>query len=123
MNQTTTTEIVLNPGTDGLKAERIQFAPTVPAGSRLKAERIQLALRDLPGWHVVRGAIVRTYVAEDARQASRILQHVIEIGTSGGELPGILVDAGRVTFVLPTFQTGWIAEPDLALARALEVLG
>ncbi|HYH44565.1 MAG TPA: 4a-hydroxytetrahydrobiopterin dehydratase [Thermoanaerobaculia bacterium] len=108
------------PGSTGLKAERIQLAP--PAETKLKAERIQLALRDLPGWRLQRsaGRITRTLDVADTQQAARLLRHVADLGQAGWEMPEVHLGGGEVTFSLPTVDGGWIEEPHFDLAKALD---
>ncbi len=111
-----------SPGATNLKAERVQLdSPAAP--SRLKAERIQLALRDLPGWRLQRGVnrIQRTYEMPDAQQVARLLQYVAELGYGGGTMPEIDVRGGEVTFRLAISSTGLIDEPLFDLAKALDV--
>jgi len=109
------------PGTAGLKAERIQSAAV--GESRLKAERIQIALRDLPGWRLQRGArqIARTFEISDAREMARVLQYVADMGHSGRQMPDVNVQRGAVTFTLPTVAGGWLETDVFELAKNLEV--
>ena len=110
---------------DGLKAERIQEATIGASGeSRLKAERIQLALRDLPGWHLHRNArqIARAVEAADAREVARLLRFVADLGQAGGHLPDVTVRGGVVTFALPTEGGGaYVTKACFELAQALEI--
>jgi pterin-4a-carbinolamine dehydratase len=106
------------PGASGLKAERIQEALAAAASPRLKAERIQLALRDLPGWTLQRGGIARTFDLADSRETSRMLQYVAELGFDG-DMPEVHVRRGKVTFVLPTVDQGWLEEPLFEMAKSL----
>ncbi len=110
------------PGQTGLKAERIQLS--APVGeTRLKAERIQLVLRDLPGWRLERGAtrLERTFEPGDARQVSRLLQYVAELGYNAGSLPDLSVRGGRITLSLQTVDGGWIDQQSFEMAQAMEV--
>ncbi len=113
-----------DPSPAGLKAERIQEVATGqeanPGGTRLKAERIQLALRDLPGWTIQRGGIVRTFELADNREVSRLLQPVAALAPDG-ELPELYVRRGRVTFLLPTDDDGYLEEPLFEMAKSLTV--
>lgn len=115
------------PDPDGLKAERIQEALAAAGAdgeSRLKAERIQIALRDLPGWRLQRGArqIARTFELPDAHQVARLLRYVADLGDSGGTMPDVTVRGGEVTFALPTVASGvYLMEPAFELAKALEI--
>jgi pterin-4a-carbinolamine dehydratase len=127
MNDTTNTpqQAVPGPGETRLKAERVQGAP--PAfddGQRLKAERIQLALRDLPGWRLARNArvISRTVEVASLEEAARLLLSVAELAFAGWSLPLLQVSAGRVTFTLPTVSGSWLEEHHFELAKALNAL-
>jgi pterin-4a-carbinolamine dehydratase len=125
MNPNAHTPSSLEVPSPGLKAERVQSAPTADGGSRLKAERVQLVLRDLPDWHFRRGArrLARTYEMADTQQAARLLQSVAELGFAGGDLPEIAVRNGQVTFRLPTLGGSWIEASQFEMAKALEVRG
>jgi pterin-4a-carbinolamine dehydratase len=120
VNTPSTQQALDTPGA-ALKAERIQLEPV--GQTRLKAERIQLVLRDLPGWRLQRGVnrIQRTYELSDSHQVSRLLQYVAELGYGGGNMPEIEVRGGEVTFRLPISRTGMIDEPLFDLAKALDV--
>jgi pterin-4a-carbinolamine dehydratase len=125
-NGSTLTETALarieDPGSIGLKAERIQLA--APLGDfRLKAERIQLALRDLPGWRIERGArfISRTFEPGSVRETVRFLQYVAELGHAGDLLPDVAVQAGRITVMVPTVDGNWLEPHHFELAKAFEV--
>jgi pterin-4a-carbinolamine dehydratase len=122
-NRSTTPQVqdLEGSGGTGLKAERIQFAP--PAETRLKAERIQIQLRDLPGWNLQRGGtrIARTFEVPDAREAARFLQYVVDLGLNGFPLPDVNLTRGAVTFSLPTVDDGWLETQVFELAQALEV--
>ncbi len=120
MNETVdTTNALDTPGTD-LKAERIQLES--PVGQpRLKAERIQLALRDLPGWRLQRNAnqIERGYDLADAQQATRLFQAISDLSYDSG-LVEVGVRGREVIVRLPISRTGLIEEPLFNLAVALE---
>jgi len=105
----------------GLKAERIQEAVSAdPNGvTRLKAERIQLALRDLRGWTIQRGGITRTFELADKLEASRLLQSVAGLELEG-EMPELHIRRGRVTIVLPTVDDAYLEEPLYEMAKSLE---
>ena len=109
-----------DPGPNGLKAERIQEAAAAVFGgvTRLKAERIQLALRDLPGWTLQRGGITRTFELADKREVSRLLQLIAELGDDG-EMPELHIRRDQVTFVLPTVDDGALEKPLFELAQSL----
>ena len=111
------------PGTDGLKAERVQeaFAPALP-GSGLKAERVQLAFRDLPGWRIQNDArfIERTFELGSVSEVVRFLQYVTEVGTAGEILPDFTVRSGKVTLEVPMLAGGWIEGRHFELAQAFE---
>lgn len=120
------------PGGDGLKAERIQEAigPAADGGpdktpkgvNRLKAERIQLALRDLPGWFLQRNAfrISRTVPVADVQQAVQLLRQVADLGQAGWEMPDLQLTRGEVTLSLPTVDGSWLEAQHFELAKALE---
>jgi pterin-4a-carbinolamine dehydratase len=109
-----------DPGPAGLKAERIQEALVIdPRGvTRLKAERIQLALRDLSGWTLQRGGITRTFELADKSEAARLLQFVAGLEIEG-EMPEVHIRRGLVTFVLPTVDDGSLEKPLFEMAQSL----
>jgi pterin-4a-carbinolamine dehydratase len=106
----------------GLKAERIQEAISADTGvTRLKAERIQLALRDLRGWTIQRGGIARTFELADKLEASRLLQSVAGLDLEG-EMPELHLRRGRVTLVLPTVDDAYLEEPLYEMAKSLSAI-
>jgi pterin-4a-carbinolamine dehydratase len=112
------------PSGDGLKAERIQEAIGIdPKGvTRLKAERVQLALRDLPGWSLQRNGfrISRTVAVADPQQAVQLLRQVADLGQAGWEMPDVQLSRGEVTLSLPTVDGSWLAAQHFELAKALD---
>jgi pterin-4a-carbinolamine dehydratase len=118
------------PPPNGLKAERVQeaFAPTLPGiapvDTRLKAERIQIALKDLPGWQLFKGArfIARTFDLGSVAATTRFLQYVADVGAASDVLPDLAVHAGStVVLALPVLGGGWLETKYFELAQAFEV--
>jgi len=88
---------------------------------RLKPERVQLQLADLPGWNVQPGGrgIIRHYQFPDMGQALAFLDVVGALGRAQGRLPEVALHGGGATVSVPMPQAGWIASADYELARAL----
>lgn len=87
--------------------------------SKLKAERIQQRLAELPGWEVGEGdgALVKSYVFPTVRAASLFAALVVEMGAAAGHVPTITQRRLKVEVEIATDFDGGLSELDLDLAR------
>lgn len=89
--------------------------------SRLKAERIQLALHQLPGWILgaEAQAICRPYELP-TREAAVILSCLIaELARAQGHEAKLLLFGRHLTVTLTSPESGGVTEADLDLARQI----
>jgi pterin-4a-carbinolamine dehydratase len=98
--------------------------PTAPR-TRLKPERVQLKIADLPGWRLRPGgrAISRYYALPDTAQALAFLDTLRELGRSKGRLPQVDLKEDGALVSLPTPRSGWIETADYELALAMGTQG
>jgi len=106
------------------------YEPPIPASepfppARLKAERVQLALVQLPGWALSPDglALVRIF-ALDTREAALALACLIsEICRARGHEAALLLEGARLTATLSSPAAGGVTEADLEIARQLAFQG
>jgi pterin-4a-carbinolamine dehydratase len=115
----TTTTAAGRPGYDA--------AVPTPVREKLKAERIQLALRGLPGWSLTRGgaAISRTFpvTASGARPLVAFAGFVFELAEDHGVGADLDVRSGGVTVTLSNSAARGLTMDEIDFARALELRG
>jgi 4a-hydroxytetrahydrobiopterin dehydratase len=89
--------------------------------SRLKAERIQLALLQLPGWLLAAEGleISRPYVLPTREAAVALLCLLIELSRAQGHEAKLLLYGKRLTVTLTSPESGGVTEADLDLARQI----
>src|SRR5262245_48474134 len=92
---------------------------------RLKAERIQLALTQLPGWSLSEAGlpIVRAYQLPTAQAALTLLCLIAEVARAQGHDAKQSVEGKRLTVTLTSPEAGGVTEADLELARQLALMG
>jgi pterin-4a-carbinolamine dehydratase len=99
------------------------FEP-LPIREELKAERIQAALQELPGWELsAEGkAITRTFpvTASASRALIAFAGYVTELAQYHGVEASLEVRLGGVTVTLSNRAGGPVTEGELAMAQALE---
>jgi pterin-4a-carbinolamine dehydratase len=107
----------MNPNPQSSTATPSQAA----SPGRLKPERVQLEIANLPGWNLQPGgrAIVHHHPLSDTGQALAFLADLGALGRAQGRLPEVVLRATGATLRLPMPQAGWIASADYELARAL----
>ncbi len=88
----------------------------------LKAERIQLALRDLPGWALTKdeSAIERTYDCTSLDAAFHFLCYVWTSAFDRGQKPRLVIEGFRVLVCLFTASAGGVTQADLDLAHWID---
>jgi pterin-4a-carbinolamine dehydratase len=112
------------PGVEGLKAERVQLTVT-GALPRLKAERVQVSLKTLPGWRLARGgrAIDRVREFPDAPSAAAFTSYVAQVAMRMAQPVALSQVGAQLAITLPGKPQrgpgGGITETVLELARAL----
>lgn len=102
-----------------------QPAPAQPVQveEKLKAERIQLLLRDLPGWMVVRGgtAIARSYTLPSHRAAISFALFVNELAADHGHTADVDLRPNRVNVTLVNRLARGLTQAEFDLAKAIDM--
>ncbi len=112
---------------DTTTAANAVTGPAIAPGliqEELKAERIQAALQELPGWEVnpEGNAITRTFqvTAPADRPLVAFAGYVTELAQYHGVAAELDVRLGGVTVTLSNRAGGALTEGEIALAQALE---
>lgn len=89
---------------------------------RLKAERVQLALAELPGWKLTPDGrvITRTFRFEHHNGSLLFAFLVSGLGREAGHSPAMTIAAEAVVCQLTTPEAGGVTERDLELARRID---
>ncbi len=82
----------------------------------LTAENIESRLRNLQGWRVEAGELVRTFQFADFRAALRFVNNVGELAEQAGHHPDIDIRYNRVRLALTTHDAGGLTDKDFELA-------
>ena len=90
--------------------------------AKLKAERIQVQIQQLPGWHLARNstAIARVFTVPNLRAATIFTAFVAEVAGGGDQDLEITVRGTAVTVTLTTPRVGGLTQRDLDVASRLE---
>jgi len=107
-----------------LRRPRAGKSPTRPL-TRLKAERVQNALRKLPGWRMPRSgaAITRAFQFRSAETPILFAALVGALAREGGHHPPSLTVHGReVVCRLASAKAGGVTRGDIRLARRISLL-
>lgn len=96
-------------------------APT-PIAARLKAERIQELLRELPGWNVERYAtgISRRYTLSSPRAAVAFAHFVTEMAVAHGLTADLDLRPNRVVVTLVSRLARGLTQAEFDLAKAID---
>lgn len=91
-------------------------------GSKIKPERVQPRLAEVPGWTLAPGggAITRTYQLPSFRAAIAFVGYVAELAEAADHHPDIDVRYRRVSLALATHSAGGLTDKDFDLARAID---
>ncbi len=86
----------------------------------LTDEQVAEALRDLPGWRLGRGEIVKQYRFRTFAEAIGFLVRLAEKAEAANHHPDLENHYDRVRVALHTWSENAITEKDIALAREIE---
>jgi len=89
---------------------------------KLTAAQVETALKDLPEWSEVSGAIQRTYQFPSFMAAMEFVHKVAAQAEADQHHPDILVRYTKVTLSLSTHDAGGITKKDFALAKKCDVI-
>lgn len=94
--------------------------PEAPA--KLSDEQIEAALKAVPEWGEVGGAIQRTYAFKDFVASMKFVERVAQLAEADQHHPDILIRYNKVTLTLSTHDAGGITAKDFALAGKCDTL-
>lgn len=97
-------------------------AAATPVVERLKAERIQLLLRGLPGWGTARNgtAISRSYRLPSQRAAVAFALYVNELAADRGMTADLDLRPKRITVTLVSRLARGLTQAEFDLAKAID---
>lgn len=88
----------------------------------LNQAEIEAALRELPGWAVRDGMLVKTYAHEHFPQAIVFVNAVAHLAELANHHPDIDIRYTNVTLSLVTHDQGGLTQRDVSLAGQIEAL-
>ena len=98
-------------------------APLLPL-TRLKAERVQDAVRSLPGWEVMRdGAAIRRLFRVPGRARAQFLDFAGALAARSASELAFVPSAEGLECRLTTPAAGGVTAQDLELAKEMSLLG
>lgn len=87
---------------------------------KLTEVEIAAALKKVPEWSELNGAIQRTFHFKDFVEAMKFVNHVAEAAERAQHHPDILIRWNVVTLTLSTHDSGGITQKDFDLAKKLD---
>ncbi|MBI4364246.1 MAG: 4a-hydroxytetrahydrobiopterin dehydratase [Candidatus Latescibacteria bacterium] len=88
--------------------------------AKLTQGELDQALRDLPGWSVKNGMIVRTYRHDSFPEAIVFVSAVAQLAEQMNHHPDVDIRYSDVTLALVTHDQGGITRKDVSLAARIE---
>lgn len=88
--------------------------------AKLTPSEVEVALRDLPGWSIRNGMLVKTYKHESFPEAIVFVNAVAHLAELANHHPDIDVRYTNITLSLITHDQGGLTERDVELARQVE---
>ncbi|MGO9340010.1 MAG: 4a-hydroxytetrahydrobiopterin dehydratase [Terracidiphilus sp.] len=82
----------------------------------LSNEQAASKLKNLPGWEISAGELVRTYEFEDFRAALGFVNQVADLAEAAGHHPDIDIRYNKVRLALVTHDAGGLTNKDFDLA-------
>lgn len=98
--------------------------PPASPSSRLKAERVQKALRKMPGWRAIRrgAAISRVFRFQGSTTPMLFAALVDGLAREEGHHPTLTVGGQEVVCQLTSSEVGGVTPRDLRLAKRISLL-
>lgn len=90
--------------------------------ARLSQEEIGDRLRELSGWEVKKGKLLKTYSFNDFMGAVRFVDRLAPVAESERHHPDLQVGWGKVAVELTTHSAGGLTEKDFKLASLIDQL-
>ncbi len=91
-----------------------------PKAPKLTDAEIQSALRELPGWSLTDGMLVKTYENPTFPEAIVFVNVVAHLAEIANHHPDIDIRYSKITLRLVTHDSGGITAKDVALAKEVE---
>jgi len=88
--------------------------------AKLAQTELDQALRDLPGWSVKNGMIVKTYEHESFPEAIVFVSAVAHLAERMNHHPDVDIRYSNITVALVTHDQGGITKRDVELAQQIE---
>jgi 4a-hydroxytetrahydrobiopterin dehydratase len=83
----------------------------------LTRDRIDTALRDLPGWRFEQNAITRDFTFAGFPEAVAFVNRLVPGSEAADHHPGLTISYRRVTVMFTTHSEGGVTDKDIAGAR------
>ncbi len=110
------------PGKSSAPSSAAQPPTTTAVPAKLTDDQIEAALKAVPEWGEVGGAIQRTYPFKDFASSMKFVERVAQIAEADQHHPDILIRYNKVTLTLSTHDAGGITSKDFALAGKCDAL-
>jgi 4a-hydroxytetrahydrobiopterin dehydratase len=89
--------------------------------TKLSEDEIRVAIdRDLPGWRLVDGEIIKNYKFQSFMDAIAFIDRLAEKAEAANHHPDLENHYNRVRVALHTWNENGITQKDIALAREIE---
>lgn len=88
----------------------------------LEEESLEEALKKLPEWEHVKGAIERTFEFENFAEAMEFVNTVAEVAEEADHHPDIDIRWNKVRLALVTHSAGGITAADIEMAQRIDRL-
>ncbi len=85
----------------------------------LSSTNIESRLSSLPGFHLNKGAIEKTYEFSDFREAMSFVNAIATLAERAGHHPDIDIRYNKVTVAIASHDAGGITEKDFSLAKEI----
>ena len=90
---------------------------------KLSPSEIETKLKDLPGWSLQEGALVRDWEFADFVQAMTFVNHVAQAAEAADHHPDIDIRYNKVRLALVTHSSGGITDKDASMAGQISQIG
>lgn len=92
----------------------------MPAAPLLSPDEVEAGLRELPGWQLLDGRLVKQFRCADFMDALAFVQRVAAPAEEQNHHPDVMIRWRDVTLSLWTHAAGGITRRDLRLASSIE---
>ncbi len=92
------------------------------APTRMSESEVAKALRGVPEWAELHGAIQRTFSFANFVESMKFVDRVAALAEAQQHHPDILIRYNKVTLTVNTHDAGGITSKDFALAHAVDAI-